>query len=150
MAIQRSARNIPAQVLRSAVAIGAVLLACQAQAAAPRLLPQSQPQAQAPRQLAQAAPQSQFDRDEHGHNGGNDRDRRGSAPRLPPVNMGHDDHGGFHGDKGHGDEGHGHDHGNVEGPRGRPPVVRPPIHRPPHPVIVVPPCKRGGPGITPC
>lgn len=37
------------------------------------------------------------------------------------------------------------------GPRGRPPVVRPPIQpHPPHPVIVVPPCKRGGPGITPC
>lgn len=37
------------------------------------------------------------------------------------------------------------------GPRGRPPVIRPPIHpHPPHPVIVVPPCKRGGPGITPC
>lgn len=37
------------------------------------------------------------------------------------------------------------------GPRGRPPTIRPPIHpHPPHPVVVVPPCKRGGPGITPC
>lgn len=36
------------------------------------------------------------------------------------------------------------------GPRGTP-VVRPPIRvTPPRPVIVVPPCKRGGPGITPC
>lgn len=35
------------------------------------------------------------------------------------------------------------------GPRGTP--VRPPIKAtPPKPVVVVPPCKRGGPGITPC
>ena len=37
------------------------------------------------------------------------------------------------------------------GPRGTPPAVRPPIRvNPPAPVVVVPPCKRGGPGITPC
>lgn len=41
------------------------------------------------------------------------------------------------------------------GPRGAGPrggaIVRPPIRvTPPRPVIVVPPCKRGGPGITPC
>lgn len=37
------------------------------------------------------------------------------------------------------------------GPRGTPPAVRPPIKvTPPTPVVVVPPCKRGGPGITPC
>ena len=37
------------------------------------------------------------------------------------------------------------------GPRGTPPVVRPPIKvNPPAPVVVIPPCKRGGPGITPC
>lgn len=37
------------------------------------------------------------------------------------------------------------------GPRGAPPAVRPPIRvTPPAPVVVVPPCKRGGPGITPC
>lgn len=36
------------------------------------------------------------------------------------------------------------------GPRGTP-AVRPPIKvTPPKPVVVVPPCKRGGPGITPC
>lgn len=35
------------------------------------------------------------------------------------------------------------------GPRG--PVVRPPVRpRPPGPVIVVPPCRRGGAGVTPC
>lgn len=35
------------------------------------------------------------------------------------------------------------------GPRGVP--ARPPVRAtPPRPVIVVPPCKRGGPGITPC
>jgi hypothetical protein len=31
MAIQRSARHLPAQFIRTAVAIGAVFLACQAQ-----------------------------------------------------------------------------------------------------------------------
>lgn len=37
------------------------------------------------------------------------------------------------------------------GPRGTPAVVRPPIPvAPPEPTVVVPPCKRGGPGITPC
>lgn len=37
------------------------------------------------------------------------------------------------------------------GPRGMPPAVRAPIRTtPPRPTIVVPPCKRGGPGITPC
>ena len=37
------------------------------------------------------------------------------------------------------------------GGRGAPVAVRPdrPVV-PPRPVIVVPPCKRGGPGITPC
>jgi hypothetical protein len=35
-------------------------------------------------------------------------------------------------------------------PRGTPVVVRPPIVVPPAPVVVVPACKRGGPGITPC
>ena len=38
-----------------------------------------------------------------------------------------------------------------EGPRGTPSAVRPPIRTaPPEPVVVVEPCKRGGPGITPC
>lgn len=37
------------------------------------------------------------------------------------------------------------------GPHGTPQVVRPPIRvNPPQPVIVVPPCKRGGPGVVPC
>jgi hypothetical protein len=32
-----------------------------------------------------------------------------------------------------------------------PPAVRPQVNpHPPRPVVVVPPCKRGGPGITPC
>jgi len=126
MAIQRSVQHLPTQFFHTAVAIGAVMLACQAQAAAPR----SQPQAQAPRQIAQVAQQQQqplFDRNEHG---GNDRDRSDS-----------------HGDRDHGRDMNDHN----EGPRGRPPIVRPPIHpHPPPPVIVVPPCKRGGPGITPC
>ena len=30
--------------------------------------------------------------------------------------------------------------------RAGPPTVRPPIKRPPPPVVVVPPCKRSGPG----
>ena len=39
----------------------------------------------------------------------------------------------------------------TSGGRGAPAVVRParPVG-PPRPVIVVAPCKRGGPGITPC
>ena len=36
------------------------------------------------------------------------------------------------------------------GPRGTPPSVRSVIRTPPPPTIVVPPCKRGGPDITPC
>ena len=36
------------------------------------------------------------------------------------------------------------------GPRGAPPTVRPTIVEPPAPVVSVPPCQRGGPGITPC
>ncbi|WP_338414256.1 hypothetical protein [uncultured Sphaerotilus sp.] len=173
MAIQHSVRHLSTQFFHTAVAIGAVMLACQAQAQAPRSMPEPQPQAKAsrqstataPRLVAQAAPQQQqplFDRDERGHHGSNDRDRKQPAPRAQPANAGHDDRGGSHGDRDHGgrdhggrdhgDRDHGHDmnHHN-EGPRGRPPVVRPPIHpHPPHPVIVVPPCKRGGPGITPC
>jgi hypothetical protein len=30
--------------------------------------------------------------------------------------------------------------------RAAPPTVRPPLKRPPPPVVVVPPCKRSGPG----
>lgn len=39
----------------------------------------------------------------------------------------------------------------TSGGRGTPTVVRPtrPVV-PPRPVVVLPPCKRGGPGITPC
>lgn len=46
----------------------------------------------------------------------------------------------------------GHHHGDVHaGGRGHPTSVRPHRpHHPPRPVIVVPPCKRGGRGITPC
>lgn len=130
MAIQRSARHLSAQFFYTAVAIGAVMLACQAQAA-----PQQQ--------------QPLFDRNEHR---GNDRDRKEPAPRAQPANVGHDDRGDSHGDRGRGERDHGHDmNDRNEGPRGRPPVVRPPIHpHPPHPIIVVPPCKRGGHGITPC
>lgn len=38
------------------------------------------------------------------------------------------------------------------GGRSAPPVAVRPVRPvvPPRPVIVVPPCKRGGPGITPC
>lgn len=38
------------------------------------------------------------------------------------------------------------------GGRGTPPTVMRPTRPmvPPRPVVVVPPCKRGGPGITPC
>lgn len=84
-------------------------------------------------------------------------DTRGrEAPRMPSLTQKH-----HHGDTGrpHGREQEQHrQHAGVgprdrgeHGPRGRPPVTRPPIHpHPPHPVIVVPPCKRGGPGITPC
>lgn len=37
------------------------------------------------------------------------------------------------------------------GGRGHPTAVRPHHpHHPPRHVVVVPPCKRGGPGITPC
>ena len=120
MAIQRSARHLPAQFIRTAVAIGAVFLACQAQAVAPRHMAPAVPQ------------QSLFDNGGQKHN-----DNKGPAK--------HDQHA----QNGHG--GHGDWHGDGRGPRGRPPVVRPPIHpHPPRPVIVVPPCKRGGPGITPC
>jgi hypothetical protein len=52
----------------------------------------------------------------------------------------------------HDDEGrHGHhDKEDTWGGRGRPRSVRPDRpHYPPRPVVVVPPCKRGGPGITP-
>lgn len=39
----------------------------------------------------------------------------------------------------------------ISGGRGTPTVVRPARPMvPPRPVVVVPPCKRGGPGITPC
>lgn len=44
-----------------------------------------------------------------------------------------------------------HDADERWGGRGHPTSVRP--QHPPHPprhVVVVPPCKRGGPGITPC
>lgn len=46
----------------------------------------------------------------------------------------------------------GHDHHDDRwSGRGHPKAERPgrPPH-PPRPVVVVPPCKRGGPGITPC
>lgn len=36
------------------------------------------------------------------------------------------------------------------GPRGTPPAPRKVIREAPAPTIGVPPCKRGGPGITPC
>jgi hypothetical protein len=35
-------------------------------------------------------------------------------------------------------------------PRANVPVSRAPIRTTPPPVVVLPPCKRGGPGITPC
>lgn len=85
----------------------------------------------APPRLAQAPiqPQANHDRD-------HDRDRQ--QPGHHEVESRGNDHG--------------HPGGHMdEGPRGRPPVVRPPIRpHPPGPIIVVPPCKRGGPGITPC
>jgi hypothetical protein len=44
-----------------------------------------------------------------------------------------------------------HDQDDRWGGRGRPNSVRPDHpHLPPRPVVVVPPCKRGGHGITPC
>jgi hypothetical protein len=51
-------------------------------------------------------------------------------------------------DKHHGGRDH-HDH--QWGGRGHAKAERPDRpHHPPRPVVVVPPCKRGGPGITPC
>jgi hypothetical protein len=39
----------------------------------------------------------------------------------------------------------------TSGGRGTPTVVRPTRPAvPPRPLVVLPPCKRGGPGITPC
>lgn len=130
MGIQHGVENRPARLLAAAAAAaiaGLLLLTAQAQAAPPR-------EREAPRMpsFAQNNPHSDHGRP-HAHERESTRDHEAAGPRNRDEHRGPRDRDGFN------------------GPRGRPPMIRPPIHpHPPPPVIVVPPCKRGGPGITPC
>ncbi|WP_293994615.1 hypothetical protein [Sphaerotilus sp.] len=120
MAIQCSAR-----LLACVAVAGTLLCGVQAQAAGPREAAPVQQQAQKPAHHdAKGGKGAGHDAQHAGgdrHEESGDRD----GPRdHPPV---------------------------VTPPVIRPPVTRPPVHpQPPPPVIVVPPCKRGGPGITRC
>lgn len=72
------------------------------------------------------------------------------APQVQPNNVALKTQGGHHNEGVKTQGGHHHD-GDQFGGRGRPTSVRPHHpHHPPRPVVVVPPCKRGGHGITPC
>ena len=67
-------------------------------------------------------------------------DARGRPQPVAPRLDSRDQH---HGDRDH--------HGKRWGVRGHPKIDRPGVpHHPPRPVVVVPPCKRGGHSITPC